>query len=296
MNITILGPGAIGSLWAHKLANAGHNVSLWGRDSSETLRLQLDDTSPQTFANRDPNSLVDCDLLLVTLKAWQVLPALESLKSQINQDTILVLMHNGMGTAQPVCDHFASNPVVIATTTHGAFKPNKYQVQHTGQGMTQLGGMNKAGQQCHFLQAVLDHALPEVRWNDNIQAVLWNKLAVNCAINPLTAIEQCQNGELARPPFQAIIEPIVLEIVKVMQAEGIATDFQTLLATVNQVISHTATNFSSMRQDVYHQRKTEIDFINGYLISVAKQHHLATPENSKLYQAIKQIEQGWITS
>lgn len=296
MNITILGPGAIGSLWANKLSSAGHNVALWGRDEVATLSLQLDDLAPHTFANRNAQALDNSDLVLVTVKAWQVQLALKELQPQINKDTIIVLMHNGMGTAPAVCQLFTDNPVVVATTTHGAYKPNKQQVIHTGLGHTQLGGVNAKGQQCQFLEAVFNHALPEVAWNPNIQVVLWNKLAVNCAINPLTAIHQCTNGELAQASFQTIIDALINEVVAVMQAEGMSSTHQQLLQTVNQVITKTAANFSSMRQDVYHQRKTEIDFINGYLISVAAQHHIATPENSKLYQTIKQIEQGWTTS
>ncbi|MGI2961143.1 2-dehydropantoate 2-reductase N-terminal domain-containing protein, partial [Vibrio alginolyticus] len=90
---------------------------------------------------------------------------------------------NGMGTAEQVEEMLSGNPVVIATTTHGAYKPNKELVMHTGQGITQVGGFNASGAHCQFLQDVMQHALPEVVWNPNINAALWTKLAINCAIN-----------------------------------------------------------------------------------------------------------------
>ncbi|MEH0672006.1 2-dehydropantoate 2-reductase [Vibrio owensii] len=293
MNILILGPGAVGSLWATKFKLAGHNVSLWGRSSNSEQLLQLDDNPATSFSNQHIPSVQNADLIVVTVKAWQVESAIEPLLPYISTDTIIMLMHNGMGTAQLIEAKLADNPLIVATTTHGAYKPSKEQVLHTGQGNTQLGGFNAKGAQCDFLAEVMNHALPEVNWNPNINAALWTKLAINCAINPLTAIHQCKNGELAAPEFATELANITRELVEVMNKEGIKVDFDSLHTTIMQVVNATAANYSSMRQDVYHQRRTEIDFISGYLLKAAEKHHISTPENAKLYQRMKQIEQSW---
>lgn len=293
MNILILGPGAVGSLWATKFKLAGHNVSLWGRSSNSEQLLQLDDNSAISFSNQHIPSVQSADLIVVTVKAWQVETAIEPLLPYINTDTIIMLMHNGMGTAQLIETKLADSPLIVATTTHGAYKPSKEHVLHTGQGNTQLGGFNAKGAQCGFLAEVMNHALPEVNWNPNINAALWTKLAINCAINPLTAIHQCKNGELAAPEFATELANITRELVEVMNKEQIKVDFDYLHTTVMQVVNATAANYSSMRQDVFHQRRTEIDFITGHLLKAAEKHHISTPENAKLYQRIKQIEQSW---
>lgn len=293
MNILILGPGAVGSLWATKFKLAGHNVSLWGRSSNSEQLLQLDDNPAISFSNQHIPSVQNADLIVVTVKAWQVESAIEPLLPYISEDTIIMLMHNGMGTAPLLEAKRPDNPLIVATTTHGAYKPSKEQVLHTGQGNTQLGGFNAKGAQCDFLAEVMNHALPEVNWNPNINAALWTKLAINCAINPLTAIHQCKNGELAAPEFATELANITRELVEIMNKEGIKVDFDSLHTTVMQVVNATAANYSSMRQDVYHQRRTEIDFITGYLLKAAEKHHISTPENAKLYQRIKQIEQSW---
>ncbi|MGR5131354.1 2-dehydropantoate 2-reductase [Vibrio alfacsensis] len=293
MNILILGPGAVGSLWATKFQLAGHHVSLWGRTSESELSLQLDDAPFTTYSNQSISSLQEADLILITVKAWQVESAIEPLLPHINADTIVMLMHNGMGTAEWLASKLSANPIVIATTTHGAYKPSKQQVLHTGHGYTQLGGFNAKGAQCDFLAEVMNHALPEVNWNPNINGALWIKLAINCAINPLTAIHQCKNGELAGAEFTTELVNITHELVEVMNKEEIEVEFGSLYATIMQVVNATAANYSSMRQDVFHKRRTEIDFITGYLLQAAKKHHISTPENAKLYQHIKQIEQSW---
>ncbi|MFN1602222.1 2-dehydropantoate 2-reductase [Vibrio harveyi] len=293
MNILILGPGAVGSLWATKFQLAGHNVSLWGRTSDSKQLLQLDDSPAINFANQHLPSVQAADLIVVTVKAWQVDEAITPLLPYINTDTIVMLMHNGMGTAPLLETKLTDNPIVIATTTHGAYKPSKAQVLHTGHGHTQLGGFNTKGNQCEFLAQVMNHALSEVSWNPNINAALWTKLAINCAINPLTAIHQCKNGDLAAPEFAVTLKSITYELVAVMNKEEIKIDFDSLHATIMQVVNATAANYSSMRQDVLHQRRTEIDFITGYLLQAAEKHQISTPENAKLYQHIKQIEQSW---
>ncbi len=293
MNIVILGPGAIGSLWATNFKQAGHHVSLWSRSSEAQITLQLDDANFNTYSNNDLLSVKHADLIIVTVKAWQVEEAIRPLLTHINPDTILVLMHNGMGTAQRVAATLANNPIVLATTTHGAYKPSKQQVLHTGHGVTQIGAFNRSGEQCEFLQQVMNHALPEVRWNPNINVALWTKLAINCAINPLTALHQCKNGELAQEAFKETLQKITRELVEVMRKEGIETDVDELFNTIMQVINATAENYSSMRQDIFYQRRTEIDFITGYLLQAADKHHIDAPENLKLYRRIKQIEQSW---
>lgn len=293
MNILILGPGAVGSLWATKFQFAGHNVSLWGRSSNSQLLLQLDDAPAINFANQHLPSVQSADLIVVTVKAWQVEGAIEPLLPYISEDTIVMLLHNGMGTAPLLEAKLPDNPLIVATTTHGAYKPSKELVLHTGQGNTQLGGFNAKSAQCSFLADVMNHALPEVNWNPNINAALWTKLAINCAINPLTALHQCKNGELAAPEFAIELTNITHELVAVMNKEEIEIDFGSLHATIMQVVNATAANYSSMRQDVFHQRRTEIDFITGYLLQAAEKHHISTPENAKLYQRIKQIEQSW---
>ncbi|MGY6376300.1 2-dehydropantoate 2-reductase [Vibrio parahaemolyticus] len=293
MNILILGPGAVGSLWATKFQLAGHNVSLWGRTSDSKQLLQLDDSPAINFANQHLPSVQNADLVVVTVKAWQVETAIEPLLPYINTDTIIMLMHNGMGTAPLLEAKLPDNPLIVATTTHGAYKPNKELVIHTGQGITQVGGFNASGAQCQFLQDVMQHALPDVVWSPNINAALWTKLAINCAINPLTALHQCKNGDLAHGDFQDTLKNITKELVEVMNKEDVATQFDVLFETIMQVVRATSENYSSMRQDVFHQRPTEIDFITGYLLKAAEKHRINTPENLELYQRIKQIEQSW---
>lgn len=72
-------PGAVGSLWALHLHSAGHQVALWSRQAQPTITLQLDEEAPISFRNQNLDTLIHADLLLITVKAWQVEAALQPL-------------------------------------------------------------------------------------------------------------------------------------------------------------------------------------------------------------------------
>jgi 2-dehydropantoate 2-reductase len=303
LNIIIVGHGAIGSLWSYHLHQAGHNVSVSPRKSTDlaanepemvSLTLKGSNTIELKMANH--HDFDQADLILFTIKSYQVEQAVTALLSSISEESILLFMHNGMGAIDPIEDVIKHNPVVIATTTHGALKTHSTTVAHTGLGITQIGGYNKKGQQCQFITDVFEHALPQNQWLDNIHEALWNKLAINCVINPLTAVEQCQNGQLSDTKYTHVIDQLISELVEVMNAEGVNTNFNTLSTRIKQVIDATSANYSSMNRDVAFKRQTEIDFITGYLLKVAKKHHITCPMSVQLFNSIKQIELSWSKS
>lgn len=291
VNIVILGPGAIGTLWAVKLVQAGHNVSMWSRSNSDKIYCSLQGQSTShTFCNRSKLSLKHADLILVTVKAWQLSSAIDPLLSQLHSDIIVLVMHNGMGTLDYLVDNLPNNPLLFATTSHGAMKINGSDVKHTGWGETKLGALNQKGLSCEFLTEVLTHALEPVEWQQNIHHSLLLKLAVNCAINPLTALNDIKNGQLSSDVYFPLLEQLIGEICRVINAEGLVITQEALTKVVNKVITSTADNYSSMHQDIAHQRRTEIDFITGYLLVRAKFHNIAVPINDSLFQKIKKIE------
>lgn len=295
MNIVILGPGAIGRLWAYQLHKAGHQVALWGTQSAGEYCLIQDELAPITLAYNQPATLEHADLLLVCVKAWQVETALLPLLDKLAPQTILLFIHNGMGALDTLTERLSDHPLLMATTTHGALKQGAHHVMHTGQGTTQLGAVNAQGERCDFLVDVLNHALPHVLWTDNIRYALWHKLAINCVINPLTAIENCRNGQLANANYRPLLNQLINELVGVMQAEQVPIEPQQLTESIDRVIEATSQNYSSMQQDIAQQRPTEIDFITGYVIKKAAQHGLTVPLNQHLYQQVHSLQQGWIS-
>ncbi len=296
MNITLVGAGAIGTLWAVKLTQQQHNVQLWTRDSAPEIMVDFSElnsptiTTDYSFSCNDPHALAASKMVIVTVKAFQVTAALTPLLPYLNTDCVVIIMHNGIGSQQHVQQLLPHNPIIYATTSQAAFKPTPTTIHHTGLGQTWLGAINQQAQSQTHIAEMFNSAVFPSQWHTNIYHPLWQKLAINCAINPLTAVNQCPNGDLGQNCYQAQLDAICTEIAQVMTAEGVNTTSQQLRHQVDSVIAATSANYSSMNRDIFHHRSTEIDYINGYLVQQAQRHHIDTPVNKQLWQAIKHME------
>ncbi|KAA1195487.1 2-dehydropantoate 2-reductase [Photorhabdus heterorhabditis] len=289
MKITVLGCGAIGKLWLAALSQQKHQVQGWLKTSQSYLSVHIDEINGEVFNQPIPTNsndhLANSELLIVCLKAWQVADAVNDLLPKLSADCPILLLHNGMGTQEKLLS--APNPILLGVTTHGAYQ-NAQQVYHTASGLTYIGSATPNATGLSSLANVLHRSLPNVAWHDEILSISWLKLAANCVINPLTALYECRNGDLLRYPEQ--LNLLCEEIIQVMQRENIPISIDNLTAYVYDVIERTAKNYSSMLQDVRAKRRTEIDYITGYLLRRSYVHGLATPENTRIYNLIKHKE------
>ena len=154
---------------------------------------------------------------------------------------------------------------------------------HAGRGETQLGG----DVVCEEFAAQLDRSGLRASVVTDIATRLWQKLAVNCAINPLTALHRCRNGELRElADLETRIAAVCAEIAAVAGAAGIALEAADLTTRVHTVIAGTAANRSSMLQDVEAGRTTEIDYLNGFVAREGRRLSVSTPANAALQAAV----------
>ncbi|PSV55435.1 2-dehydropantoate 2-reductase [Photobacterium sp. GB-1] len=296
VKITILGAGAIGSLWAIAL-QPQHDVQVWTRSSITRYPLTFQSLSGKVrtycFDANHIDHLQQSDLLLVTVKSFQVITALHPLINDLSARCKIVIMHNGIGSHDAVKQLFPKHTIYYATTSHAALKTAESTLRHTGLGQTFIGPLSSVISTDNSIADMFNQALSPCYWQDDIMEPLWKKLAINCAINPLTAINQCTNGELANEGYQAQLIQICNEVTLVMRAEGYRIKNGELYQQALTVIKATADNYSSMNRDVFYQRPTEIDYITGYLIHQAKIFDIAVPVNTQLWQTITSMESSY---
>lgn len=289
MKITVLGCGALGQLWLTALRKHGHDVQGWLRVPQPYCSVNLIEEDGTIFNEsltaNDPDFLAQSDMLLVTLKAWQVSDAVKALAATLPASSPVLLLHNGMGTIDELKS--IHQPLLMATTTHAARRDVNIIV-HVAGGVTHIGPARAQDGDYSYLADTLQDVLPDVAWHNHIRPQLWRKLAVNCVINPLTALWNCPNGELKN--HQQLVATLCAEVASVVEREGLHTSADDLRYYVDQVIESTAENISSMLQDVRAQRHTEIDYITGYLLKRARAHGISVPENARLYDMVKRKE------
>ncbi|MCC8379242.1 2-dehydropantoate 2-reductase [Xenorhabdus sp. PB30.3] len=292
MKITVLGCGAIGKLWLAALSEQQHHVQAWLKVPQPSLAVRINTLQNRTFeqqvlANNEKH-LAESELLLVCLKAWQVPDAINNLSPKLSPDCPILLLHNGMGTQEELLP--LPNPILSGVTTHGAYQENGI-VYHKSPGITQIGSTIPDANKFSVLANILNDALPEVIWSNDIYAISWLKLAANCIINPLTVLYDCKNGGLLN--HIAKVHALCDEVHKVMKHDGIQISRQTLIDYIMDIITRTSENSSSMRQDIRSQRRTEIDYITGFLLTRARVHGLILTENAQIYRYIKRQEEEY---
>ncbi|MEE8056897.1 MAG: 2-dehydropantoate 2-reductase [Pseudomonadales bacterium] len=292
----ILGAGALGCLWASYWRQAGFPVVLitprLRKHAFIELHIKREGQSQDKKTQVDIEQLTIDQLaasenlieyLLVSTKAQHTLEAIAAIKQTISKHATLLILQNGMAAKQlPAL--LPTQNLITGITTDGAYRTEQNVVVHAGHGVTHFG-CNKI-----LLQYLPTQYLTIEACHD-IEIRQWQKFAVNCAINGLTAIYQCRNGELLNnPEARQRLTTICDEIFSVAKALGISEHLTQITTQVEDTLRATAENYSSMYQDISHSRSTEIDFINGCLCEIAEKYSISCEENQRVIQEIKNLE------
>ncbi|MGB0937017.1 MAG: ketopantoate reductase family protein [Colwellia sp.] len=319
----IVGQGAIGLLWYHHLkrlsdkCNSLH-VSLQTSKNADLTATTYFFTPFNPSVSKEEDRLTgkinyaseaileQADVVIFCLKAYQMSEAIEGLASQLKSGTTLILAHNGMGTLSKLSSNVLDKfNIATMLTTHGCLRYQPNAIRHTGLGKSSLGinvfskiAANKQASLFDLKQSIatLNQALPIVEYVENIANAQWLKLAINCVINPITALNDIDNGEVLNKEYDTLKEQLIYEIVNVASAEEITLRKQFLINTVNNVAKATAKNSSSMRCDIQENRKTEIDYINGYIHELGLKHNIETPANTEVWRSVLALENGIFTA
>jgi len=294
--IYILGAGALGSLWAAKLSKSNKVILiLRNKPINDTYTLLLTEQNNTTQFSLPCESATSTnnviDILLVFTKSYDTRSALSQLKHRLTPSSQIVLFQNGMGSQQEVVKALSHHRIYAASTTEGANRPTKDTIIYAGKGETWLGCLSNnqtLQNQTKQLATLLSSSTLNMTSASDILRRLWIKLAINCAINPFTALLNCKNGEIRdHELFKSKITPLCQELSLAMHLNQIELSAEDIKARVDEVLEKTANNVSSMLQDVHANKQTEIEFINGYIELVAKVNNVSFPVNLELLKDVR---------
>ena len=283
----VLGAGSLGTLWAARLARAGLPVRLILRDHRRLASYQTANgltLVEQGVAHTYPvvgetsDSPGPIHRLLVACKAYDAQEAVAQLEHRLVSDAELILLQNGLGSQDAVAAQLPQARCIFASSTEGAFRESDWRVVFAGHGYTWLGDARHPTPPL-WLDDLQAAGIPH-EWSTDILTRLWRKLALNCAINPLTVLYQCRNGELQA--HQCEVATLCAELADLLECCGQPAAAEDLHSEVERVIQATAANYSSMYQDVASARRTEISYLLGYACQAAARHQLSLPHLQQL--------------
>jgi len=286
MHIAVVGAGSLGSLLGGLLSRE-HDVTLVGRDphmarvASDGLRITGVEQFHVTPAARTDLPAA-ADLAVVAVKSYDTAAVAEQL-ADCDLDSCLSVQ-NGMGNEATLAESLAC-PVLAGTCTYGARLGSPGTVAFTGRGEVVLGARDggESGTADRVGTAFADAGV-ETTVASDMPARLWEKLAVNAAVNAATALARVENGALVEAPGAALAADAARETAAVARERGVALSDQRAVALTRQVVRDTAANRSSMFQDVASGRRTEIDAINGYVVRIAER---PVPVNETLVRLVR---------
>jgi 2-dehydropantoate 2-reductase len=199
---------------------------------------------------------------------------------------VALTLQNGLGNREKLEQVLGRLRVALGVTTLGATLLAPGLVRPAGDGPVTLGDHPRAGP----LAENLRRAGFRVEIDPDPLALLWGKLVINAAVNPLTALLRVPNGELLeRPAARELMGTVAREAAAVAQALNIRLPYPDPLATVMAVAQRTAANRSSMLQDVLRGAPSEIDAICGSIVRAGERSGVDTPVCRTLWQLVEAL-------
>jgi 2-dehydropantoate 2-reductase len=235
------------------------------------------------------------DLTIMAVKAHQTRAAAQNLLPLMAPGGLALTLQNGLGNLEEMAREVGPQRLLAGVGFLGVTREDEGCVIHAGAGPIIIGappGSTASTLEVAAVAQVFRRAGLECQVSSRIEAVLWEKLVVNVAINPLTALLRVPNGKLPDlPPAWELALAAAAEAQAVARVAGVALTGDPL-ARLRQVCTATAANRSSMLQDVLAGRPTEIEALNAQVASRGAALGVPTPVNHLLTQLLRALDQS----
>lgn len=304
MKIVIVGPGAMGCLLAAFLCKSDAEIWFLDKDKERVTKINQQGIILEGISGNwqakvkvsvDPKEIDKADLVIISVKSYDTKEAIMSARPLIGDNTAVLTLQNGIGNIEIIGEVVGSERVIGGVTNHGATLLEAGHIRHAGRGETVIGRIDgKIPVEMRSIREMFNRVGLETRISRDIKGLLWSKLIINVGINALTAVTRLNNGRLIEfEGTRKILREAVTEATKIAKRKRIKLIYDDPLAKVEAVCEATATNVSSMLQDVLRKKRTEIDFINGVIVRQAQELGIPVPVNSLLVDLVKTIEASY---
>ncbi|MBN2120846.1 MAG: 2-dehydropantoate 2-reductase [Candidatus Omnitrophica bacterium] len=304
MTICIVGPGAIGSLFYFFLSKKIKDLQLLDKDKERAsclkakgLTILKENKSYKIPLNitAQASEITKVDLFIISVKSYDTLSAAKLIKPLCGKDTFVLSLQNGLGNLEVLSEVLGEEKVLGAVTHNASTLIEDGIIRYAASGQTIIGKKgNKLPAVLRQIRTLFNSCGISTNLSKDLDSVIWSKLVINIAINPLTAVLRVKNGDLLKTEeARTLLQMASSEAERIARKKRIKLLYDDTQTKVEAVCRATSNNVSSMLQDTLKRNKTEIDFLNGAICRLGQNLKIATPVNFMLYQLVKTIEQSY---
>jgi 2-dehydropantoate 2-reductase len=264
--IGIVGAGSLGTLLALKLTRAGHSVSVLARSPGRRDSLRREGLRADT----DPTVVHDATLVFLCVKSYDTEGAVPALRT-LEPVTGICSLQNGWGNLEILESALPGSPCIAGATSLGAYFDETGVLHASAEGPTTLAPWGATEfRWAEYAATLLESASLRAEAARDARAVLWRKLLLNAAVNPLSALSGRRNGEILESvALRRVAEAAAMEGSRVGTALGYLDPAFDPVPALARLLEETRDNRSSMAQDLERLRRTEIDAIVGSIVQAA---------------------------
>jgi len=297
LKIGIIGAGSMGTLFGYHLAVTSDvtvldaNPETSAAIAASGLRLN-EQPARRVHVAVNARELFGSQMLFLFVKAVDTLRALRPFAGELNPATPVISLQNGVGNEDAIKTALGGAvPVVLGVTTESAITVSPGHARSSVGGTTLIGSASAAAPTSRTIADVLTRSGLRASVVYDIRPHLWGKLIANAAINAISALLDCESGEIIRNANAAhLAESLAEEAAAVAAALKINLPFVSPWQYVVQVIEVGADSKSSMAFDLESGHPSEIDHINGAVVALGRRAGVPTPYNDAMVRLIKAKE------
>lgn len=289
--IAIIGTGGIGAYYGAKLIESGQEVHLVSTERHvEAVRggglVLATDAGEQTLhpasITTDAAEIGPVDIVLVTVKLYQLQEATAGIDSLLGPDTLVVTTQNGISAPRLLAERLGPERVVPGIAFIVAYLEGPGRVRHRGgrAGLTlsdrTLAGSSSA--RCAPMIEALASVGVDAAFTASIDLELWRKFALITTFGGVCGMADSTIGTVRSfEPTRSLLRQALDEARSVARAVGVdlsADDTDAILGRLDNAAPEATT---SMQRDIAEGKPSELDYLNGELVRLAEQHSVDIP-------------------
>jgi 2-dehydropantoate 2-reductase len=304
MKFIVVGGGAVGSYLITRLALAGNTVEAIVSKRSNKRHIENEGIEffykDKRFVVKVPCFVyedlkdIETEYLILATKSHEAMRILDEISERKFYFNYIVTLQNGIEVHLKASKIYGEDHLILSVR-EGLYAFDLHKVRHIGNGsipniVTSISASRESID--NFAKILNDSSIPSIVSYDGMH-VIYEKLVLNSVINPIASLLKVKNGFLLKMVNSNAVQNLLEEALKVVALEGVHLNPLEVQLSLRKVLEATGENKCSMLQDLEQKKKTEIDYITGFLIKLAKKHGIEVKSHELIYELISRMEEAY---